>query len=253
MLDSSVVPQWLSSLISDKFFNACLTHQHVKKNEKNTFCFDCCAGICPQCFPNHTSHRFIQIRRYMHHDVIRLVDANKLIDCAQIQCNIVNKEKVMFINKRAQTRQPRSSCNLCATCTSRNLQPSYHYCSLSCKVVHAKSEKKYLSLMISLVWFTSLLEHILTSGLDFSSYLRFAEVHESVMEQTGLVRSDSGSNGGDSGQLYRQHLTCTTATEVVKKKRSIRRCIPSEFRPVCEISESIMNRRKGIPHRSPLH
>ncbi|KAL7158504.1 hypothetical protein ABFS83_02G147700 [Erythranthe nasuta] len=229
MLDSSVVPLWLSSLISDKFFNACLTHQHVKKNEKNTFCFDCCVGICPQCFPKHTSHRFIQIRRYMHNDVIRLVDANKLIDCAQIQCNIVNKEKVMFINKRTQTRQPRSSCNLCVTCKSRNLQLSYLYCSLSCK-----------------------LEHILTSGCDLSSYLRFAEVHESVMEQTGSPRSDSGPNNG-GGQLYRHHLIGTTATEVVKKKRSIRRCISSKFRPVCEISESIMNRRKGIPHRSPLH
>ncbi|EYU31963.1 hypothetical protein MIMGU_mgv1a024626mg [Erythranthe guttata] len=230
MLDSSVVPLWLSSLISDKFFNACLTHKDVKKNETNTFCFDCCVGICPQCFPNHTSHRFIQIRRYMHSDVIRLVDANKLIDCAQIQCNIVNKEKVMFINKRAQTRQPRSSCNLCVTCTSRNLQSTYIYCSLSCK-----------------------LEHILTSGCDLSSYLRFAEVHESVMEQTGSLRSDSDSNGDGGGQLYRQHLTDTTATEVLKKKRSIRRCIPSEFRPVCEISKSIMNRRKCIPHRSPLH
>ncbi|KAL8062463.1 hypothetical protein ABFX02_02G149000 [Erythranthe guttata] len=230
MLDSSVVPLWLPSLISDKFFKACLIHQDVKKNETNTFCFDCCVPICPQCFPNHTSHRFIQIRRYMHNDVIRLVDANKLIDCAQIQCNIVNKEKVMFINKRAQTRQPRSSCNLCVTCTTRNLQPSYLYCSLSCK-----------------------LEHMLTSGCDLSLYLRLAEVHESVMEQTGSLRSDSGSNDGGGGQLYSQHLTDTTVTEVVKKKRSIRRCIPSEFRPVCEISESIMNRRKGIPHRSPLH
>ncbi|KAG6437802.1 hypothetical protein SASPL_102732 [Salvia splendens] len=84
----SEIPGWLSALLTEKFFSPCIIHQDQKKNEKNVFCFDCCAGICPYCFYNHRSHRLLQIRRYMYHDVIRIREAEKLMDCAQVQVTL---------------------------------------------------------------------------------------------------------------------------------------------------------------------
>lgn len=130
-LDTSVLPQWLKALLTEKFFNACLIHEDAKKNEKNVFCLDCFEGICPHCLPPHSSHRLlqvplffsfffklkftrisfnslrdiyihtyicmefisflfvcynvIQIRRYVYHDVLRLDDAEKLMDCDFVQ------------------------------------------------------------------------------------------------------------------------------------------------------------------------
>ncbi|KAK3033765.1 hypothetical protein RJ639_034207 [Escallonia herrerae] len=85
MLDSLHLPRWLEALLAEKFFNACIIHEDEKKNEKNIFCLDCCESICPHCLTPHRSHRLLQIRRYVYHDVIRLGDAEKLMDCASVQ------------------------------------------------------------------------------------------------------------------------------------------------------------------------
>ncbi|KAE9445055.1 hypothetical protein RHGRI_019249 [Rhododendron griersonianum] len=85
MLESSNLPRWLGALLGEKFFNACIIHEDSKKNEKNIFCLDCCEGICPHCLSPHRSHRLLQIRRYVYHDVIRVGDAEKLMDCSFVQ------------------------------------------------------------------------------------------------------------------------------------------------------------------------
>ncbi|KAL0425824.1 UNVERIFIED_CONTAM: hypothetical protein Sradi_1117200 [Sesamum radiatum] len=189
-----------------------------------------------------------QIRRYVYHDVIRLVDADKLMDCAQVQSYTTNSAKVVFLNQRPQTRPPRASGNLCITC-DRNLQESSLFCSISCK-----------------------LQHILRSGCKLSMYLRKCEflalpepglddgqmTPDSVLEHAGSMRTESGSSsGGGAGLIECPNLSCTATTEVVKKKRSNLPGCRSAMRPACrpvnEISESMMNRRKGTPHRSPLH
>ncbi|MBA0821952.1 hypothetical protein Goarm_018775 [Gossypium armourianum] len=82
---SSHLPRWLQVLLTEKFFNACVIHEEAKKNEKNVYCLDCCISICPHCLSPHSSHRLLQIRRYVYHDVIRLDDATKLMDCASVQ------------------------------------------------------------------------------------------------------------------------------------------------------------------------
>ncbi|KAJ0110665.1 hypothetical protein Patl1_00225 [Pistacia atlantica] len=131
-LVSSPLPRWFEVLLTEKFFNACIIHEEEKKNEKNIFCLDCCTSICPHCLSLHNSHRLLQIRRYVYHDVIRLDDAAKLVDCDYVQPYITNSAKVVFINQRPQTRL-RSSGNICNTC-DRALQDSYLFCSLSCKI-----------------------------------------------------------------------------------------------------------------------
>ncbi|MBA0611188.1 hypothetical protein Godav_011889 [Gossypium davidsonii] len=84
---SSHLPRWLQVLLTEKFFNACIIHEDAKKNEKNIYCLDCCISICPNCLSPHSSHRLLQIRRYVYHDVIRLDDATRLMDCAFVQVN----------------------------------------------------------------------------------------------------------------------------------------------------------------------
>ena len=120
---SSHVPRWLQVLLTEKFYNVCIIHEEAKKNEKNVYCLDCCISLCPHCLSPHRSHRLLQvllskffftkrckqlqtcfhlinltifylifficsllqIRRYVYHDVIRLDDAAKLIDCNSVQ------------------------------------------------------------------------------------------------------------------------------------------------------------------------
>ncbi|KAM7260959.1 hypothetical protein ACFE04_026434 [Oxalis oulophora] len=94
MLVSSLdqyLPRWLQVFLSEKFFNSCIIHQNLKKNEKNIFCLDCCITICTHCVSPHSSHRLFQIRRYVYHDVLRLDDACQLIDCSDIQINYLIK------------------------------------------------------------------------------------------------------------------------------------------------------------------
>ncbi|EPS66215.1 hypothetical protein M569_08559, partial [Genlisea aurea] len=243
-IDSDVVPSWLSVLLTEKFFNACLIHEDARKNEKNVFCLDCCDGICPHCLASHRSHRLLQIRRYVYHDVIRLLDADKLMDCSQVQAYTTNSAKVVFLNQRPQTRPPRASGSLCVTC-ERNLQESCLFCSISCKLQHILRSGSRLSIYLRKCEFMALPE----SGLDDAQW-----TPDSLIEPAA---TESGSSSG-AGLNDCPNLTCTAATtEVVRKKRSNLPGCRSSFRPACrpvtEIAESMINRRKSTPHRSPLH
>ncbi|KAM0008363.1 putative transcription repressor PLATZ family [Helianthus debilis subsp. tardiflorus] len=132
---STRLPTWLESLLSETFFNACMVHEDVKKNEKNIFCLDCCQAICHHCLDVHNSHRLLQIRRYVYHDVIRVGDAEKLMDCSYVQAYTTNSAKVVFLNPRPQTRACRNLSNNCISC-ERGLQDPYLFCSISCKVFY---------------------------------------------------------------------------------------------------------------------
>lgn len=80
------LPQWLESLLDEKFFVPCYIHEDARKNEKNVFCLDCCTSVCTHCCPSiHDSHRLLQVRRYIYKDVLRLDDIQKLIDCSHVQ------------------------------------------------------------------------------------------------------------------------------------------------------------------------
>ncbi|XP_024030012.1 uncharacterized protein LOC21403746 [Morus notabilis] len=235
---SNLLPRWLEVLLTEKFYNACIIHEEAKKNEKNIYCLDCCISLCPHCLPPHRSHRLLQIRRYVYHDVIRLDDASKLIDCAFVQSYITNSAKVVFLNQRPQTRNFRGSGNICSTC-DRSLQDPYIFCSLSCKIDYVIRTEGGLSNYLLECKFLSLPEPGFDDGLM---------TPDSVLEPAG-----SGGNGGVGCKT----LVCTATTEVVRKKRSSVSAYRSVFRPVCspvsEISAALMNRRKGNPQRAPLY
>ncbi|KAL7233565.1 hypothetical protein ACSBR1_017228 [Camellia fascicularis] len=249
MLDSSHLPRWLEALLGEKFFNACIIHEEAKKNEKNIFCLDCCDSICPHCLSPHRSHRLLQIRRYVYHDVIRLGDAEKLMDCAFVQSYTTNSAKVVFLNERPQTRSCRGSGNICFTC-ERGLQDPYLFCSLSCKIQHIlRTEGKLSSYIFECLYLT-----LPESGFDDGQM-----TPDTVLEQAGSLRTSSGSSGsgGVAGEVGCRTMGCTATTEIARKKRSSVSASRPEFRPVCapgsEISVGMMNRRKATPHRSPLY
>lgn len=124
---------WLDFLLSEKFYAACVNHLSARKNEKNMFCVDCRVGICQHCVSDHTSHRLLQIRRYVYHDVIRLHDLQKLVDCTRVQAYVINSARAVFLNQRPQLKSSKMLGNSCQSC-ERSLQDAYRFCSLACKV-----------------------------------------------------------------------------------------------------------------------
>ncbi|KAL1331271.1 hypothetical protein AAHE18_12G172100 [Arachis hypogaea] len=241
------LPRWLQVLLTEKFYNACIVHEEAKKNEKNVYCLDCCITLCPHCLAPHRSHRLLQIRRYVYHDVIRLDDAAKLIDCTSVQSYTTNSAKVVFIKERAQTRNFRgNSGNSCSTC-DRTLQDPYQFCSLSCKINYLIGSRGSLS-----------------GYLYECNYLPFNETGfddgqlttDSVLEPAGSVWTSSGSGGCVGGVDCKTTLACTATTEIVRKKRSSgsASCPTAPVcRPVHDILVGLPNRRKGTPQRAPLY
>ncbi|KAJ3702983.1 hypothetical protein LUZ61_006688 [Rhynchospora tenuis] len=82
-------PEWLQPLLESKFFEQCERHPNQRKNDVNRFCMECADSLCPKCVTEHfrkgEKHHFLQIRHYMHSNVVRVNDITKLLDIAKIQ------------------------------------------------------------------------------------------------------------------------------------------------------------------------
>ncbi|XP_070019329.1 uncharacterized protein [Nicotiana sylvestris] len=141
------IPKWLEVLLSEKFFNACLVHELERKNEENVFCLDCCFSLCLHCLPSHHCHKLLQIRRYVYQDVLRLKEADKLLDCSFVQSYTTNSAKVVFLNQRPITRQFKNSLNYTCIVCDRSIQRPNLFCSISCKVQHMVSCSKVYNLI----------------------------------------------------------------------------------------------------------
>ncbi|KAG9438978.1 hypothetical protein H6P81_019143 [Aristolochia fimbriata] len=258
-------PAWLRGLMSETFFVPCGTHDSARKNEKNIFCLCCCRSICSNCLPAHRAHPLLQVRRYVYHDVARLDDLEKLIDCSYVQPYTINNAKVVFLNQRPQTRPCKGSGNTCLSC-DRMLQEPYHYCSLSCKVEGVVDHGGNLSSILHMrrgeaepEWAFSEFEGLRMDGTD-------AEEEEEEEEDEGETTTPSSVLEGSTTTL--QYMTtrgssCSSTSsntarfmgganlqgfsedsEVVKKKKKNGGLLPKIM-----IS---LSRRKGAPQRSPL-
>ncbi|WRX17407.1 PLATZ transcription factor - like 7 [Theobroma cacao] len=270
MVGASSIPHWLGILLGEKFFDPCVVHESAKKNEKNIFCLNCCVAICPHCLPVHRPHRRLQIRRYVYQDVIRLSDAQKLINCSLVQPYTTNSAKVVFLNERPMSRPFRGSGNFCINC-DRSLQDPFLFCSLSCKVNHFETTKhggKKLDQN----------SELLPSSYKTRSDVSVREIEEdpqmtpdSVLDSPVSPRTWSGgstnttatSNGGSAINCKSSLIACTATTEFVKKKMKMKMkkssCVlmprvscRSRCSQAAAAADSI-NRRKGVPRRSPLN
>ncbi|XP_057972679.1 protein RGF1 INDUCIBLE TRANSCRIPTION FACTOR 1 [Malania oleifera] len=212
-------PAWLEGLIAETFFVVCGFHENHRKNEKNVFCLECCLSICPHCLPSHTSHPLLQVRRYVYHDVVRLDDLEKLIDCSCIQPYTINSAKVLFLKQRPQSRPSKCPSDICSTC-ERILQEPFQFCSLSCKV-----------------------DHMVSGGEDLSGiiYYTFDKSHFSYTDEVEGSRSD-GCSSFCSDAMGSSHGFFDAGG--LKKKKGSSRILPG--------IPSLGSKRKGNPHRSPF-
>ncbi|XP_042493295.1 protein RGF1 INDUCIBLE TRANSCRIPTION FACTOR 1-like [Macadamia integrifolia] len=248
-------PAWLEALYAQKFFVGCSTHETSKKNEKNIFCLDCCTSICPHCLPSHRFHRLVQIRRYVYHDVVRLEDLEKLIDCSNVQAYTINSAKVVFIKKRPQSRQFKGSGNYCTSC-DRSLQEPYIHCSLGCKVEFVLKQMKDLSPYLRSCKTLQLSPDLMIPQETGEDEMTNETPHSTVVDcdQEEPMSCSSSSFSGSSGSETMSNMVYSTHS-FVRKKRSgvVYVCTRSANRVSSdEDMGSSMSRRKGIPHRSPL-
>ncbi|CAA6670943.1 unnamed protein product [Spirodela intermedia] len=216
-------PAWLEALDTQRFFAGCSAHEAAKKNEKNICCLDCCTSICPHC-----------VRRYVYHDVVRLEDLERLIDCSYVQSYTINSSKVVFIKKRPQNRQFKGSGNSCSSC-DRTLQEPYIHCSLGCKVDFLLSQNKDLSVLEGLRLSEA------RRGLG-PPHLAGDDEDDDGTETT--TQSTVVDNPSDSEN--RSSPPPITAEFVRRKRSGLHACCASTAGAAAS-----MNRRKGTPHRSP--
>ncbi|XP_022738186.1 uncharacterized protein LOC111290930 [Durio zibethinus] len=266
MVGARSIPNWLGILLEEKFFDPCMVHESAKKNEKNIFCLNCCISICPHCLPVHRPHRRLQIRRYVYQDVIRLSDAQKLINCSLVQPYTTNSAKVVFLNERPMSRPFRGYGKFCIKC-DRSLQDPFLFCSLSCKVNHSETAKRGGKKLDP----TSETLPLFCKTKTDVSLIELEEDHQmtpdSVLDSLVSPRTWSGgstnttatSNGDSAINCKPLSLVSTVTTEFAKKNKTKKRsCIltpQASCRSRCSqaaAAESI-SRRKGVPHRSPLN
>ncbi|KAK1437424.1 hypothetical protein QVD17_03215 [Tagetes erecta] len=249
-LDSSFAkgirkPAWLEALLTQKFFEACTIHENSKKNEKNICCVDCCISICPHCVHAHRFHRLLQVRRYVYHDVVRLEDLERLIDCSNVQAYTINSAKVVFIKKRPQNRQFKGSGNYCTSC-DRCLQEPFIHCSLGCKVDFVLKHYRDLTPFLRVC-------NTLQLGPDFiyPSDTGDDDMTNETPRSTVVDSDDPMSSGSGSFGSETMSIMCTG---FVRKKRSgLYTCerFSSKVHSEEDMATS-MSRRKGIPQRSPM-
>ncbi|KAJ7552510.1 hypothetical protein O6H91_06G058300 [Diphasiastrum complanatum] len=244
-------PSWLEALLSEKFFVNCSDHSSVRKNERNVFCVDCSGSICQHCLSTHVDHRLLQIRRYVYHDVIRLQDIQKLVDCGHVQPYIINSARVVFLNQRPQPRQSKVLGNTCLTC-ERTLQDSYHFCSVACKVdAILNSQGKDLSSLLphcSNMHFPKLCSR--SAKMSFNSgdlELERELSPNSTLDEPRSQTSSGSTTANDDAIVYATSSSNTTFQPLKKMRSSL---IGSSLPKTVILG--YVSRRKGIPHRSPL-
>uniref|UniRef100_A0A1S3Y9P6 B box-type domain-containing protein n=1 Tax=Nicotiana tabacum TaxID=4097 RepID=A0A1S3Y9P6_TOBAC len=208
-------PAWLEAMCTEKFFAPCPIHESAKKNEKNICCLDCCISICPHCVMAHRFHRLVQIRRYVYHDVVRLEDLEKLIDCSNVQAYTINSAKVIFIKKRPQNRQFKGSGNYCTSC-DRSLQEPFLHCSLGCKVDFVLKQYKDIS---------PFLRRCTTLQLspDFFIPQDMADddtAHSTIVDSDEPWGSSMSDSSGSENMMMMMSTSTFPCTEFVRKKRS---------------------------------
>ncbi|KAL8227703.1 hypothetical protein R6Q57_015287 [Mikania cordata] len=194
--------KWILNLLESKFFGACIDHWNMRKNEKNVFCIDCNLCFCKHCVtgfkpPCRHHHRRLQICRYVYHDVVRLQDIQKHLDCSDIQTYKINGEKAVHLNRRPQQHKDskQSKLKICGTyceACGRHIQDiPNRFCSIACKasIVVVEDLKKQHKKMVSysLSEEDCDFEGVINNGNESSFSSSLESVEESIQQNPWLI------------------------------------------------------------------
>ncbi|XP_076930510.1 protein RGF1 INDUCIBLE TRANSCRIPTION FACTOR 1 [Bidens hawaiensis] len=217
--------KWILNLLESKFFGACIDHWNMRKNEKNVFCIDCNLCLCKHCVASNYKpscchhHRRLQICRYVYHDVVRLQDIQKHLDCSNIQTYKINGEKAVHLNPRPQHNKDSKLSKskvygaYCGACGKHIQDYPNRFCSIACKVsmvVVEDFKKQECNKMAPYSFFK---ENYDFEGLAIENESLFSSSLDSVDENI-------------------QRNSWLTSSLKVKK--------------------SVAHKRKGVPQRAPL-
>ncbi|XP_072973579.1 uncharacterized protein [Typha angustifolia] len=241
------MPPWVKLLLKSKFFGACEEHKDLRKSEENIYCIDCNHCMCPHCLVPHRHHQFLQIRRYVYQDVIRILDVQRLLDLSHVQPYIVNSAKVVLLNPRRQSKPSKSNPagSLCKIC-HRTVAESSRYCSIACKVINY-SPPIMGNLVISVFCIHS----------RSSQFLAWVQMSEEFDDSTVLSGSEDGCK---QSEPFLENLTSDLENYAPKEMESSASSL-SSLRP-SDSSETDQGRsipppirfrrQKGIPCRAPF-
>ncbi|XP_024019354.1 uncharacterized protein LOC21390182 [Morus notabilis] len=211
---------WLNALLHSKFFDSCVHHPDYRKNEKNLFCIDCNLGFCRHCVTAHCLHRRLQICKYVYHNVVRLQDMQKHLDCSRIQTYKINGEKAVHLNPRPQSKDAKPStksfcAGSCEACGRYIQDPPNRFCSIACKVSLVPLEPKDQS------------QNFITVPIPQYGDLSFKE---NCNSETNLSEMESSLSLAESGEEVH---ACWVSSALKPRK--------------------LLRKRKGIPFRAPLY
>lgn len=127
----------------NQFFEPCRTHSRVKKNECNFFWMSedltrtaVCCRHCDRVTGVEPSGSLLQVRRYMHQNVVLYDDISKEHDCRDIQSYSINQKRALLLQPKWQNATSTFD-TYCSTCQVP-LRADCSFCSLYCELTASK-------------------------------------------------------------------------------------------------------------------
>ncbi|KAA0039689.1 putative PLATZ transcription factor family protein [Cucumis melo var. makuwa] len=212
-VENNSVPEWVEILLGEKFFTPCSLHISCKKNDKTFFCLFCRSAICFSCFSSHRTHALLQI----------LIKVYK--------CFISKINFFIIFYKYFQ-----------------HVHVCFHFDHLypNNMIFYERKILKFKLCMETIVINQKVNEKIEIISKQKRNY-------ENLPPRTTTETQTPSS------VLDRDFSSAAAAVKSVKKKNN-RSCVKSLAAVLCRprcfpISDfaTAVNRRKGVPHRSPLN
>ncbi|KAK6931664.1 PLATZ transcription factor [Dillenia turbinata] len=214
-----VIKNWLRTLLETEFFVSCEEHENLRKNEVNVLCIDCNHSFCRHCLASssssHESHRRLQICKYVYRDVVRLHDIQKLLNCSKIQTYKINGEKALHLNPRPQSNSTKPKAGPACEACGRHIQElTNRFCSIACKFGDGSRNTKDRN--------------------PFVVNFKVPELDDFILKET------CSDEGEASGREEQSSISLVDSLEESPLDSN------SALKP-----KKILNKRKGVPRRSP--
>eukprot|EP00878_Enallax_costatus_P006762 GHUV01007088.1.p2 GENE.GHUV01007088.1~~GHUV01007088.1.p2 ORF type:complete len:118 (+),score=7.62 GHUV01007088.1:1597-1950(+) len=110
--------------------------------------------MCHQCASSseRDGHKIVQVRRSTYHEVLKMNEAQALLDVTDVQPYVINAAKVLFLRPRPQPRPPKGIVmpSRCLVDGRQLMDNGTLYCSIRCGIKQCA---------LHWLWCVSLLRH----------------------------------------------------------------------------------------------